>query len=388
MFDIIVIGAGLIGSAAIRTLSESHSNVAIVGPAEPKEWANHEGVFASHYDQGRITRILADDRVWATLARRSIAQYALIEHKSGITFHYPVGGLQVGHPAEDFIAKTEAVGRELGLTFESYEPEALAEAEPLFTFAAGLIGVRETAPAGYINPRSLVQAQLTIAAQQGATISREMIAGMDRRKGFIELKGSTGQIYQARKVLLTTGAFTNMLLAQPLKLIPKARTILLAELPPAEIERLRDLPTLIYENLSEPILPHLYLLPPIQYPDGKTYLKMGGENSPVEIIDTFETQRAWFRSGGDPAHAAELKEMMLSLIPNLQAISFQMKPCVITATPHRYPYIEALEPGQVYAAVGGCGASAKSSNEIGRLAARLVVDEVWADDLTESLFQG
>jgi sarcosine oxidase len=107
----------------------------------------------------------------------------------------------------------------------------------------------------------------------------------------------------------------------------------------------------------------------------------------VEIIDTFEAQRDWFRSGGDPLHAAELKEMMLTLVPNLQAVSFQMKPCVITSTPHGYPYIEALEPGQVYAAVGGCGASAKSSNELGRLAARLVADEAWRDDLAEVFFQ-
>ena len=253
MFDIIVIGAGLIGSAAIRTLSQSNQNVAIIGPAEPEEWANHDGVFASHYDQGRITRVLANDRVWAILAQRSIEQYRLIEQKSGIRFHYPVGGWQVGHPAEDFISKTEAVGRELGRAFETYEPDRLAEAEPLFTFPTGLIGVREAAPAGYINPRSLVQAQLTIAAQQGATIIREMIAGVDRRNGFIELKGSAGQTYQARKILLGTGAFTNMLLARPLKLIPKARTILLAELPPAEIERLRDMPTLIYENATDPL---------------------------------------------------------------------------------------------------------------------------------------
>lgn len=387
MFDIIVIGAGLIGAAAIRHLSETNPNVAVIGPAEPAEWASHEGVFASHYDQGRITRVLADDRVWATLAKRSIAQYAVVEQKSGIHFHHPVGGLQVGHPAEAFIAKTEAVGRELGVTFQAHGPEALAEAEPLFSFPAGLIGVREPAPAGYINPRSLVQAQLTVAAQQGATIIRETITGVDRRNGLIELRSDTGQSYQTGKVLLTTGAFTNMLLAQPLPLRPKARTIVLAELPPAEIERLAEMPTLIYENSSEPTLSHVYLLPPIRYPDRKTYLKLGGENSPVEIIDTFEAQRDWFRSGGSAKDAAELQEMLLRLVPNLRVISFQMKPCVITETPHGYPFIKALEPGQVYVATGGCGASAKSSNEIGRLAARLTADEVWHDDLEADLFQ-
>jgi hypothetical protein len=34
----------------------------------PKNWVSHQGAFSSHYDQGRITRVLNDDVVWAKLA--------------------------------------------------------------------------------------------------------------------------------------------------------------------------------------------------------------------------------------------------------------------------------------------------------------------------------
>ena len=57
-FDILVIGNGLIGSAATRYLGKSSNKIALLGTCEPINWSKHEGVFASHYDEGRITRII------------------------------------------------------------------------------------------------------------------------------------------------------------------------------------------------------------------------------------------------------------------------------------------------------------------------------------------
>ncbi len=51
-FDTIVVGAGLIGAAAVRHLSLSHQEdqrIAIIGPEEPSGWEDHTGVFGSHY---------------------------------------------------------------------------------------------------------------------------------------------------------------------------------------------------------------------------------------------------------------------------------------------------------------------------------------------------
>ena len=43
------------------------------------------------HDEGRITRRLDSDPVWAVLASRSISRYAEIERESKIKFHTPVG---------------------------------------------------------------------------------------------------------------------------------------------------------------------------------------------------------------------------------------------------------------------------------------------------------
>ena len=131
-YDYAVIGKGLIGSAAVRYLSQSSSSVVLIGPDEPVgDWRNHDGVFASHYDQGRITRLLDPSIEWGVWAHRSIAEYAAIEKASGIRFYYPCGGVLAGQasvPAsridqveEDLLAekmKIKFISDDLDKTFD------------------------------------------------------------------------------------------------------------------------------------------------------------------------------------------------------------------------------------------------------------------------------
>ena len=66
--DVCVIGKGLLGSAAARHLAEMGLNVLLLGPDEPLVRAEHSGVFGSHYDSGRITRIIDTDLYCARIA--------------------------------------------------------------------------------------------------------------------------------------------------------------------------------------------------------------------------------------------------------------------------------------------------------------------------------
>ncbi|MDX1524262.1 MAG: FAD-dependent oxidoreductase, partial [Anaerolineae bacterium] len=118
MVQYAVIGKGMIGSAAGRYLSQASDQVVLIGPDEPAgDWRSHDGVFASHYDQGRITRALDSTIEWAVWAQRSIATYADLEAASGIRFYYPCGSVQVGladAPPDGYIARTERVALHLG----------------------------------------------------------------------------------------------------------------------------------------------------------------------------------------------------------------------------------------------------------------------------------
>ena len=86
MDRIIVVGRGMIGSAAARHLAGLTDGVTLIGPDEPADYAAHDGVFASHYDEGRMTRISDPDPDWAVTSKRSVARYDEIAAESDISF--------------------------------------------------------------------------------------------------------------------------------------------------------------------------------------------------------------------------------------------------------------------------------------------------------------
>ena len=394
-FDYVVVGKGLVGSAAARYLSDSRRRVAIIGPDEPAEWRAHPGPFSSHYDQGRITRVLDPDPVWALLAERSIREYDGIERASGIAFHHPAGVLRVapGGQDDDEMAAIAEVGRRLQVKFEVLERHEVRDACPQLHFPDGHTGMLEKGGAGYVNPRALIEAQLRISDMQGTSVIRKTITAIKPAREAVELHTDGGDTYRANKVLVAAGAYADQLLDRRLELRLVARTILLAELPEVEAARLRSIPAVLCRLNQNPSVESIYMVPPVGYPDGKLYLKIGGLHSPSIALRSHAELQRWFRGNSHEAEAraevAALKDVLLSLVPKLKVTTFHYKPCITAYTVGNYPIIDTLEPGRLFVAAGGCGASAKSSNEIGRLAAALVQNDQWSDDAYEkSLFAG
>jgi glycine/D-amino acid oxidase-like deaminating enzyme len=396
MFDYLVIGKGLIGAAAARYLSQVSPNTAVIGPDEPADWRHHQGVFASHYDQGRITRQLDWDPLWSRLAQAAIAQYPTIAAQSGVAFHTPVGGLYVA-PAErvahylSTLLGTSLAGAAPpppAVEYAIWTAAELAARLPFLAFPDGYQLLWEGPPAGYINPRALIQAQLALAAGQGAAISRETAVSVQPEKTAVRVATQEGQVYQARRVLLATGAFTNCfdLLAGKLALRVKSETIILARLPAAERERLRGMPTLIYD-IASPHLSGIYLLPPIRYPDGHYYLKMGANTMADRSLSSLEEMQAWMAAGDSEVMRPVLQAALQAILPGLQATGWQTQRCLVTYTDHGRPYIGAIEPGRLYVATGGNGMAAKSSDTIGKLAAELTAHGRWPADWDEAVFQ-
>ena len=378
MLDAIVIGKGLVGSAAARYLGEALGEVALIGPPEPEDWTTHEGVFASHYDQGRITRILDEDNIWAQLAARSIEVYGELEQRSSIRFHHAVGCLNVGFNGEETrLEKTRQVADVLNAEYERSSSEDLKKILPFLCFPPEREVLLERGAAGYINPRSLIAAQL---GSSKAKLVAQTVKSLSVKPESVEVINVEGEQFEARKVLVAAGAYTNFLLPEPLDLRLTPRTILLAHLGEREAERLKQMPSVIfYEGLETAELTGVYALPPIRYPDGNTYIKIGGRLADLVPLQTSDELRDWFHSPGDLREAELLKEVLLSMIPGLEVEGFSTKPCVITATEHGRPYIDELIQNRLYVAAGGNGAAAKSSNEIGRLGAGCVLGKVRKD---------
>ena len=169
MHRIIVIGRGLVGSAAGRHLSALTDGVVVLGPDEPADRAAHTGVFASHYDEGRITRVVDRDPAWAVTAKRSIDRYAEIEARSGIRFFTDAGYLGIGAAGSDYLDRCETVGRMFGADTTRLDAAGIAARFPFLAVPDGAEGLYE-GHAGYVSPRAMVRAQAEVARQQGAVI--------------------------------------------------------------------------------------------------------------------------------------------------------------------------------------------------------------------------
>jgi len=385
MFDYIVVGKGMMGTAVARYLSQNSDSVALIGPDEPTDFATHEGVFSSHYDSGRITRRLDGSAIWARLADRSIAQYADIEQRSGVTFYHQTGGVTVG-PKEGKIEATTAVGQQLNIPFGQYTSETIPP-ELCLRFPPGLTVLHEQNGAGYIDPRKLVAAQTIIAQQQGTTVMNETVQSLRTLADQVAVVMANGRERLARKVVVAAGAYTTFLLPRPLDFVINPRTIVMAQLSAAESQRLANMPTTIFaDGVAEAELEGTYSVPPTLYPDGHTYLKIGGQLRDVQPVKTAVAIQQWFNQGGSQHEADALQAVLFSMVPDLQAERIVTKPCIITTTAHGNPYIDTIEGGKIVIAAGGNGTAAKSSNEIGRLAALLAMGE-WDDTFASADFR-
>ena len=392
MFDVLVIGSGMIGSAAARHLSGSGMTVGLIGPEEPDDWARHDGVFASHYDHGRITRTLDRHEVWGRLAKRSIARYGAIEAAGGIRFHEPCGFLHVGPTPtspDERLARAEANGTALGTRFERLDDAGIKRRFPYLAFPPGSAGLYEQDGAGAVNPRALVRTQQAAARSHDAVLIRDTALSVRKAKGLFDVRTRGGETYQSRKVLIATGAFTNHfdLIDGVLDLDVKAETVWLARVSPAEAERLRGMPSIWYDFGEHFAFPYAYILPPLLYPDGQYYAKIGVDRDPEADKTSLEAIQHFFHSGGHARRGEELRDLIEAIMPDVSFDGGLPKPCILTYTPHGLPMVDAVGEEGVFVAVGGCGGAAKSSDEIGRMAALLVQHGAWAHDFDASLFR-
>ncbi len=391
MFDYLVIGKGLFGTGAIRHLSNASSNIAILGPDEPADAATHDGIFASHYDQGRISSATGPDPIWNALDRIAMAEFRPLEEASGIPFYSPVGLMRI------YQGRAPIENPDNRRTYYRFEDEPSVK---LWTnndvrdkynlqFPDGFeIFVEEHGQSGYINPRELIRAQLKVAEAAGATVIRETAVSIQQHPTHLTITTKEGQIIEAKKVLLATGAYTNSfdLLQRKLALRLKGEIVILGRVPQSEVERLQNMPAITYE-IDSPELDGIYLLPPIKYPDGHYYLKMGCDTSADYFLNNHEEVTHWMKAGNSDLMKEKMAEAIEQIIPGVQVTDWHTRRCLVTYTPQHKPFIDAIIPGQLYVATAGNGSGAHPADGIGRLAADLMVHEEWRSDLDHSTFQ-
>ena len=374
MYRHIIVGRGLIGSAAARHLSAWQDGVAVIGPDEPADRQTHTGVFGSHYDEGRLTRILDPEAEWSITAARSIRRYREIEAKSGVTFFNPTGFLKIVRPEDSDTKQSVALARENGGNATEIGAEEMRELYPFLSLPDDCAGIREMETAGHISPRALVKAQTKIAEKQGATVIKAIVTGIDVQSTYVSVTTDDGQIHKSERVLVATGGYTSAmrLLPRPLAMTVYARTVLLIRVTGPAAAVLQTMPTIIDRYAGS------YILPPIRYPDGHRYVKIGLGTEADARLESINALTDWFRSRGLERDRLALTEAFERLVPVLKECpDHHMDTCVTTFSKSGLPYIDYVAGDRLAVAVCGNGKGAKGSDDWGYAAARLLQGGDW-----------
>lgn len=386
---ILVIGAGPLGAATARYLAEAGCAVTVVGPEEPQTHVGHEGTWAGHYDQGRIA---ATDPLFVPTAvgLRAMRRYREIEEASGIPFTTAHPQLVLfDDPADAPAAAASESGRELeallsncrdfGTSADVLDESQVRQRYPGLQIPPKQIGVHQD-DAVIVNPRSFVRAEIALAEGAGARrVIDEIISLSTQPDGIIARTASGGEV-RADGAVVATGAATNALELFPRKLQTSTfgATMVLFEVDPDVVARF---PTLMYvsEHFGGGIV-----IPPVQYPDGRWYIKCAsGELTSVPLQNRSDIA-AWASSGGNPAEIDYFRGLVPDFLPDIELGEALVKPCLVGMNLDGASYVDHVDDRTVVVYEGQRGVM--MADELGRLAAGLIRTGRWTDALPRQLF--
>ena len=154
---------------------------------------------------------------------------------------------------------------------------------------------------------------------------------------------------------------------------------------------MKDFPSMNYRYDGTNGDVYIYILPPIVYPNGKQYIKLGHTvNHPEEELEkklrTLEEVKEWYCLEDHPRAREHFTKYFSRMFPTVTPLSTELDHCVLALTATGKQYIGFVDKNMMVAA-GGNGASAKMGLEIGRICARSIIEGHWSHDFKEEEFK-
>jgi len=212
-YDVIVLGLGATGSAALYQLAKRGARVLGIDQFAPP---HNRG---SSHGNTRITRLaIGEGAHYTPLVARAHEIWREIERDTGRSLMTLNGGLIISSSATS--AKTHVQGffqnmvdasRKFGIEHEILNASDIRRRFPQFRVQDDEIGYFEKS-AGFLRPEACVAAQLELAQRHGAEIrtNEKLLSFSDRGHG-VEIRTDRGT-YSADKLIVAAGAWLPQLL--------------------------------------------------------------------------------------------------------------------------------------------------------------------------------
>jgi sarcosine oxidase len=204
--DVVVVGGGVMGSAAAWQLARRGAGTVLLERFEPGH------VKGASHGASRMFRLAYPDPFYVDLAARSLPLWHEVESASGTALLTVTGGVDHGD-ASRISAIADAL-QATGMTGHLLEPGEAARRWPGLRFAPVVLHHPQS---GRLDADAAVNALRNLAVEHGAQVRHH--AGVTRvdPAGSVRVGEDT---YRARRVVVAAGAWTQRLLGEHLRLPP------------------------------------------------------------------------------------------------------------------------------------------------------------------------
>lgn len=218
-WDLIVVGVGAVGSAALRAASEAGARVLGIEQHTP---ANLHG---SSHGHSRIFRhAYFEHPDYVPLLRHSTTRFESLEREAGTSLLHRCGVLLAGAAHSGVVAGSLASARRWEIPVEALDAAALRKRFPWLCVPDDAIGAFE-ANAGIVRPEAAVNASVRVACSRGAQLrSTRRVRRIDEDDGGVSVATDEGTEY-ARSVIVAAGAWTPKLLPELAPLLRVTRQV-------------------------------------------------------------------------------------------------------------------------------------------------------------------
>jgi sarcosine oxidase len=202
-FDVVVAGAGVMGSATARSLARGGKRVALL---EQFEVGHSNG---SSHGSSRIFRFSYHDPMYVRMAMEALPLWREVEGEVGETILVTLGGLDMGKAMDEHAAALSACGA----PFEILDAEGVGDRFPGLSLPDGE-AVLFQPDAGIVRADRAVRALVGSAAAHGAEIvERSRVVRLDVSESGVGVE-TDGERFDAAVAVVTAGAWAPGLLAQ------------------------------------------------------------------------------------------------------------------------------------------------------------------------------
>lgn len=242
-YDVLVLGVGGVGSAALMHLARRGAHVLGLDSFEP----GHDR--GSSHGETRVIRMAYFEHPdYVPLLRRAYELWEELQQDSGRDLYRETGLIQIGPPKGEVVAGVLRSAREHGLAVERLEARDIRTRYPGFDVPPGEVGVLEKR-AGFLRVEDCVRAHAERARAAGAQlIIGATVVSWEAGGGKVTVV-TDHETYTADRLVITAGAWSGKLvtgLGVPLQVLRKGLFWFEAENPVLRLEA--GCPIFLYET--------------------------------------------------------------------------------------------------------------------------------------------